>query len=224
MRFEDREHAGRLLADRLEPLRQDEPVVLGLTRGGMPVAFEIARRLAAPLDLIVVRKVRAPSPREPAVGAVAEGGATYLNPTALREGPIDPERAAVLVEEEVAELARRVRLYRGAGAAPRLDGRLVVVVDDFVSTGFTARAAARAARKRGAARVVLAVPIVPEALAPELRHEFDDVVAIELAAPGHAPSEPYERLEEISDEAALAYLRRARVERAIEEIEPAAVS
>ena len=224
MRFEDREHAGRLLAARLEYLRGQRPVVLGLTRGGMPVAFEVARRLVAPLDLIVVHKIRAPFAPELSIGALAEGGATYLNPTALREGAIDRERAAALAEDEVSELARRVRLYRGAGSAPRLDGRVVVVVDDFVSTGTTARAAARAARQRGAARVVFAVPVVAEALEPELRADFDEFVALEVSSPAHVPSDPYERPEEISDEAALAYLRRARVERAIGEIEPAAVS
>ena len=222
MRFESREHAGRLLAERLETVRDAHPVVLGLTRGGIPVALEVARRLVAPLDLVVVRKIRAPAAPELSLGAVAEGGATFLNPTALRDAAIDRGRAAALAEEEVAELARRVRLYRGAGAPPRLEGRVVVVVDDFVATGTTARAAARAAGQRGAARVLLAVPVVAEGLEPELLGDFDEVIALETSP--HAPGDAYERLEEVSDAAALALLRRARVERAIEEIEPAAVS
>jgi predicted phosphoribosyltransferase len=221
MRFEDREHAGRLLAERLDSLRDAHPVVLGLSRGGMPVALEVAKRLVAPLDLVVVRKIRVPSAPELSIGAVAEGGATFLNPTALREAAIDRQRAAALAEDEVAELARRVRLYRGAGAAPRLEGRVVVVVDDFVATGTTARAAARAAGVRGAARVLLAVPVVAQGLEPELLADFDEVIALEVSP---HPRDAYARLEELSDEAALACLRRARVERAIEEIEPAAVS
>ncbi len=224
MRFVDREHAGRLLAERLGELEKESPVVLGLTRGGMPVAFEVARGLVAPLDLVVVHKIRAPAAPELSIGAIAEGGATFLNPTALHEGALEPERAGALVEAQLTELARRVRLYRGAGAPPRLDGRVVVVVDDFVTSGTTARAAARAARQRGAARVVLAVPIVPEALEAELRAEFDEVVALEVSPAGHAPGDPYERLEEVSDETALACLRRARLERAIDELEPAAIS
>ncbi len=224
MRFVDREHAGRLLAERLERLRGEDPVVVGLSRGGIPVAFEVARRLDAPLDLIVVRKILAPAAREPSIGAIAEGGTTFFNPTALHEGAIDPERAAALADAEISELARRVRLYRAAGPPARLDGRVAIVVDDFVSTGGTARAAARAARGRGARRVVLAVPVVPERLEPVLRAEFDELVAVETSSAAAAPSDPYERFEEVSDEVALGYLRRARLEHAIEQVEPAAIS
>src|SRR5512144_932261 len=113
MIFENREHAGRLLAAKLEYLREGRPVVLGLTRGGIPVAFEVARELAVPLDLVVVRKLQASSAPESPVGAIAEGGATYVNPTVVSEARATRADLAALEEAEIAEVARRVRLYRG---------------------------------------------------------------------------------------------------------------
>jgi putative phosphoribosyl transferase len=222
MRFDDREHAGRLLAARLEYLRDARPVVLGLTRGGIPVAFEVARRLRAPLDLIVVRKIRAPTAAESPVGAIAEGGVMYLNPTLLRDARLKHEDAAAVARGDVVELARRIRLYRGEVPPPHLKTRTVVVVDDFVATGVTVRAAALAARQRGAARVVLAVPVLAAAIEPELRGEFDEIAVLEVSRPPYPLSAAYLRFEEVSDEAALAYLHRARVEWLGEGGEPAA--
>jgi putative phosphoribosyl transferase len=222
MQFEDRQHAGRLLAARLEYLRETRPVILGLTRGGIPVAFEVARGLGAPLDLIVVRKLQLAAAPELSFGALAEGGVTYLNPTVLRDARMRHEDTTVVTEGMVAELARRVRLYRGEVPAPSLHGKVVVVIDDFVTTGTTARAAALAARRRGAARVVLAVPLLAAAVEPELHDEFDEVVALELS---HRPAgDPYARSEDVTDEAALALLRRARLDRMAEEMTPASPS
>jgi putative phosphoribosyl transferase len=187
------------------------------------VAFEVATRLDAPLDLIVVRKIRAPSTPELSVGAIAEGGVTYINPTFVHDARMKHEDAAALAEEGAADLASRIRLYRNDVPAPTLQGRVVVIVDDFVATGMTARAAARAARQRGARRVVLAVPAVAASAEPELRGEFDEVVALESSSPPKTPSGTYERLEEVSDGDALAYLRRARLERGREN-QPGGVS
>ncbi|BDG02262.1 phosphoribosyltransferase [Anaeromyxobacter oryzae] len=209
MRFHDRGHAGRLLAERLEHLAAAHPVVLGLTRGGIPVAFEVARVLEAPLDLIVVRKLGALAP---SAGAIAEGGVLYLNPTYLRDARLDPDDAASLADADVIELAKRVRLYRAEFPASRLGGRTAIVVDDFVATGTTARAAARAARRRGAARVVLAVPVLAAGVEQELREDFDEVIALALPPPGEATSAWYERLEPASDDVAMELLRRARLE------------
>jgi putative phosphoribosyl transferase len=216
MRFQDREHAGRELAAKLEHLRAAQPVVLGLTRGGMPVAYEVARLLDAPLDLVVVRKVRVREPPEQAFGAIAEGGETFLNPTLVREVGFRHEEALALAKEGVEELARRVRLYRDGIPAPRLAGRTVVVVDDFAVTGTTVRAAARAARARGAKRVVLAVPLLAATVEDELREAFDQVFALEIPARWEGADVYYERLEEVPDEVAVAYLRRARSERMAE--------
>ncbi len=208
MRFRDREHAGRLLAVKLDEERYRDAVVLGLTRGGMPVALEVARQVGAPLDMIVVRKIRLPGPPERAIGAIAEGGATFLNPTLLRETGVAAEEAAALAEAEVEELSRRVRLYRGERPAPRLAGRIVIVVDDGVVTGVTARAAGRAARQRGATRVVLAAPVIAASAEAALWRDFDEVVALHVPAEPFAIGDWYQRFEEVGDEEVLACLRR----------------
>ncbi|HEY6104544.1 MAG TPA: phosphoribosyltransferase family protein [Anaeromyxobacteraceae bacterium] len=208
MRFHDREHAGRLLAVKLDGDRYRNAVVLGLTRGGMPVALEVARQLDAPLDMIVVRKISLPGTRSQAIGAIAEGGATFMNPTVLRETGLADEEVAALAEAEVAELSRRVRLYRGERPPPHLAGRSVIVVDDGVVTGVSARAAGRAVRQRGARRVVLAAPVVAAAAEPELRQDFDEVVALETPAEPFAIGDRYQRFEEVGDDQVLACLRR----------------
>ena len=212
MKFHDREHAGRLLAVKLDEDRYPDAVVLGLTRGGVPVALEVARQMGAPLDLMVVRKIGLPGPPERAVGAIAEGGATFLNPTLLGETATAGEEAAALAEAEVAELARRVRLYRGERPAPHLAGRTVIVVDDGVVTGVSARAAGRAVRQRGARRVVLAAPVIAAAVEPELRHDFDEVVFLEAPAEPFAIADWYLRFDEVGDGEVMACLRRATEE------------
>ena len=211
--FRDRAHAGRLLAAKLERYRAQRPIVLGLTRGGVPVAFEVARHLEADLDVIVVRKIRAPGSPEYAVGAIAEGGAVYLNREALRDVGIGDDQVAGLAEPEAVELARRVRAYRGDRKMPDLAGRTVLVVDDGVATGATARAAGRSARQRGAARLVLAVPVIAAASEAELRSEFDEVIAVELPEAFYAVSQWYERFTQVPDEEVLECLRQARGER-----------
>ncbi len=224
MRFKDREHAGRLLAARLTHLRAMNPVVLGLTRGGLPVAFEVAHGLDAPLDLVVVRKLRGVDDPELSFGALAEGGVTYLNPTLLRDARMNREAAADVAEEMVAELARNVRLFRGDAAPPSLRDRAVVIVDDYVATGTTACAAAMAARQRGAMRVILAVPVLAASAEAELWTAFDDVIALGMTQPTHPATEAYERLEEIDDETAREYLRRSRFELQAERVEPAGLT
>jgi len=208
MKFHDREHAGRLLGVKLDGDRYQDAVVLGLTRGGIPVALEVARQIGAPLDILVVRKISLPGPPEQAIGAIAEGGATFMNPTVMRETGVAAEEAAALAEAEVEELSRRVRLYRGERPAPHLAGRTAIVVDDGVVTGVSARAAGRAVRQRGARRVVLAAPVVAAAAEPELRRDFDEVVALETPAELFAIGDWYQRYEEVGDEEVLACLRR----------------
>ncbi len=212
MRFHDRGHAGRMLAERLGHLRGVRPVVLGLTRGGIEVAFEVARALEAPLDLIVVRKVAGARHDEPPVGALAEGGVTYLNPTFVREARLGAEDAASLAEADAIELARRVHLYRAEFPATRLVGRTVVVVDDFVATGATALAAAHAARLRGAERVVLAVPVLAPGAETAVRDDFDQVIALVVPPAGETRRDWYDQLAEATDELALGFLRRAQRE------------
>jgi putative phosphoribosyl transferase len=211
MVFKDRKHAGELLAPKLERFREARPIVLGLTRGGVPVAFEVARALSAPFDVMVVRKIGAPGCPEYALGAIAEGGAVYLNPEALLElEQQGAESLSALAEAEAVELARRVRVYRGDRPLPLLAGRTVIVVDDGVATGATARAAARAARDRGAARVVLAAPVIAAQSAPALKEDFDEIVAVQLPPQFFAVGSWYERFGQVTDEEVLEHLRRAR--------------
>jgi putative phosphoribosyl transferase len=209
MRFRDRQYGGRLLAEKLEAYRTQRPIVLGLTRGGVLVASEVARALGAVLDVMVVRKLGAPECPEYAVGAIAEGGAVYVNPEAVREVGLSDEELAALAEREASVVARRVLLYRGDRGMADVGGRTAIVVDDGVATGATARAAARAARGRGAARVVLAAPVIAAASVPELLSDFDDVVAVEAPEPFLAVGLWYERFGQISDEEVIAALARA---------------
>jgi len=214
MIFRDRQEAGRLLAERLAGRGLEQAVVLALPRGGVPVAFEVARRLGAEMDVLVVRKLGAPGYPEYAVGAIAEGGATYVNREALRELGLRDAEVAALAEREAEELARRVHLYRGSRALPDLRGRTVLVVDDGVATGATARAAARAARQKGAARVILAAPVVAAASEPDLRADFDEVLAVELPPSFFAVGAWYQRFDQVSDDEVLEVLGRAHPARA----------
>ena len=209
MTFQDRQQGGRMLAGRLERYRSSHPIVLGLTRGGVPVALEVARGLDADLDIIVARKLGAPSQPEYGVGAIAEGGAVYVRHESLPEVGLDEEGVAAIAEREAVEMARRVRVYRSGAPMPDLAGRTAIVVDDGVATGATAHAAARAARLRGATRVVLAAPVIAAESVAELRRDFDDVVAVELPSPFHAVGAWYERFEQVSDDEVLLCLREA---------------
>jgi putative phosphoribosyl transferase len=210
MIFPDRKEAGRQLAKVLARMKLDRPYVLGLTRGGVPVAFEVARALRTDLDVLVVRKVGAPGFPEYALGAVAEGGAVYANPDALRELGLSVNDLGELADREAAEVVRRLRTFRGDRPAPNLAGRTAVVVDDGVATGATAMAAGRAARMLGAARTVLASPVIAAQSAPALRAEFDEVVAVDYPEEFMAVGLWYERFEQLSDEDVLDFLRRAR--------------
>ncbi len=182
MIFDNREDAGRQLAERLGELQIDDPVVLGMPRGGVPVAYEVARRIDAPLDVVVVRKVGAPLNPEYGVGAVGEEGVVLLNDQALSQLGVTREDMQEAVEREQQELERRLERYRSGRPAARVRDRSVVVVDDGVATGVSATAAARVLRERGAGHTILAVPVgAPESL-ERLKGEYDETVCL------HAPS------------------------------------
>lgn len=163
--FADRREAGRRLAPLVEARVTNDPVVLGLPRGGLPVAAEVADHLGAPLDVLVARKIGAPGHREFGIGAIAEGASRpVFGPQAERFDPTS-KRVREVVDEERTELQRRVDRYRGGRPLPRVTGRTVVVVDDGLATGITAEAALRALQDQGADDVVLAVPVAaPEAV------------------------------------------------------------
>ncbi len=182
MIFENREDAGRQLADRVAELDLEDPVVLGLPRGGVPVAYQVARRIGAPLDVVVVRKVGAPHNPEYGVGAVGEEGVVLLNDEALAALGSSREDMQEAVAREQRELERRVERYRSGRPAAGVSDRSVVVVDDGLATGVSATAAARVLRERDVRRLVLAVPVgAPESL-ERVSAEYDQMVYL------HAPS------------------------------------
>jgi putative phosphoribosyl transferase len=204
--FQNRTDAGRRLAQRLTWLHDADVVVLGLPRGGVVVAAEVAHALAAPLDVIVVRKLGVPFQPEVAMGAVGEEGVRVLNPSVLNAAGITPEELDRVERAEREELDRRVQRYRHGRDAEPLAERTVVIVDDGIATGATAHAACEIARARGAARVVLAVPVAAADIAAELRAVADDVVCAETPQLFLAVGEHYSDFRQTSDEEVVALL------------------
>lgn len=177
VRFRDRAHAGRVLAERLRSYASRENVlVLGLPRGGVPVAFEVASALEAPLDVLVVRKLGVPAHEELAMGALASGGIRVLNEALVRELSLDDELIARATASETRELERRERLLRGERDPVDVAGRTVILVDDGLATGATMHAATLAVRAGDPERLVVAVPIASERTCDEFREEVDEVV------------------------------------------------
>jgi len=208
-RFRDRRDAGRRLADRLRPLSGPDVVVLGLPRGGVPVAYEVATALGAPLDVLLVRKLGVPTQPELAFGAIGEGGVRILNDTVVRAARLTAEQMATVEHREQAVLAERAAKYRGG--RPRLDltGRTAIIVDDGLATGATARAACRVARAQGAARVILAVPIGSPDTVARLRGDADEVVCVHTPTDYEAVGQGYEDFTQTTDREVLDLLHSA---------------
>ncbi|MGV9417188.1 phosphoribosyltransferase [Streptomyces sp. NPDC003674] len=203
MRFSDRAEAGRALARPLADLRDrgdlPDPVVLALPRGGIAVAVPVARALSAPLDVLLVRKIGAPHHEEFAVGALAAGDPPLFDAATLGHLGLSEERLAPVVERERRELARRERRYRGDRPPLELRGRTVIVVDDGLATGATARAALRHVRRREPARLVLAVPVgAPDSL-DALAAEADTIVCPHRPAAFSAVGQFYDDFGQLSD-------------------------
>jgi putative phosphoribosyl transferase len=207
--FADRRDAGRRLALRLAHLRGEDVVVLGLPRGGVPVAFEVARELAAPLDVILVRKLGVPFQPELALGAVGEGGVLVLNEHVMALAGVHRADLAAIERRETAELERRAQRFRGDRPRVSLRGRTALVVDDGIATGATARAACRVARAAGAARVVLAVPVCSPRTAASMRHEVDELVVLETPAAFAAVGQVYADFRPTEDAEVMELLRRS---------------
>ena len=209
MLFADRADAGRRLALEVEPLVDGDAVVLALPRGGVPVAAEVAQHLGVELDIIGVRKIGAPGRPELGVGAVAEGGGLVLDERTLGQLGIGAEDVAATIERERLEVARRVQGYRGGRPLPDLAGRTVILVDDGLATGVTARAAVRAVRAQDAGRVLLAVPVSSRQGRDELASEVDEFVCVEAPHSFHAVGQWYRDFRQTTDEEVLAALERA---------------
>ena len=208
MPFQDREDAGRQLGRRLAPLAGRDVVVLGLPRGGVPVAAEVARALGAPLDVVLVRKLGLPRRPELAMGAVGEDGVVVLNEDVLQAGRVDEATLADAERRERAELERRARQLRGNRTRRPLEGRTAVVVDDGIATGATARAACAVVRAHGAARVVLAVPVGSPRALGDLAPTVDEVVCLESPQRFAAVGQAYEDFRPTGDDEVLALLQR----------------
>ncbi|WP_444960455.1 phosphoribosyltransferase family protein [Nocardiopsis sp. M1B1] len=204
--FADRSEAGRRLAERVRPFAVDEPLVLALPRGGVPVGAELALRLGADFDVLMVRKIGLPGHPEMGVGAVSEDGRVLYDDRALARLHVPRQALSDTVAAERDELDRRRRVYRGERPPPRIAGRDCVVVDDGVATGGTARAALRMVRQAGPARLVLAVPVAsPEAVAL-LREEADALVVLSAPDNFRAVGEWYRDFGQLSDDHVTAIL------------------
>ena len=186
-KYRDRFDAGRALAKALRPYANHaDVIVLALPRGGVPVAYEVARELGAPLDIFLVRKLGVPGHEEYAMGAIAEGGAIVLNRDLIQQLGIPPRAVESVIQHERAELERRARLYRHGRAPPEVRERVVILVDDGLATGSTMRAAVQALRSLRPARILVAVPVAPAETCEALRDVADEVLCLRTPEPFHA--------------------------------------
>jgi putative phosphoribosyl transferase len=199
-RYLDRTEAGRVLATELKRFAgRPDVIVLALPRGGVPVAYEVARGLGAPLDVMVVRKLGAPGQEELAMGAIASGSVLVLNEEVVRSFHIPNEVVAAEVTKEQEELARRELLYRGDRPYPSLRGKTVLLVDDGLATGSTMRAAVVAVSRQDPARIVVAVPTAPEESCREIAQEADECVCVDQPEWFFAVAQSYEDFPQTSD-------------------------
>ncbi|MEO7228984.1 MAG: phosphoribosyltransferase family protein [Candidatus Limnocylindrales bacterium] len=218
--FADRQDAGRRLAERLGPYADSDvgsspgPVVVGLPRGGVVVAAEVARELRAPLDIVVVRKLGCPWQPELGIGAIAEGDIRVLNGDLVRELGLSAGEVDAVAASERAELERRVATYREGRPRESVRGRLVIVIDDGLATGYTARAAIASLRAEGAGRVILAIPVAPDSTAAELRSVADHLVVAEPAKHLLAVGAFYADFRQTSDAEVIELVRAAARARA----------
>src|SRR5262249_17627037 len=209
----DRAEAGQFLAHELAHLKNTpDLIVLALPRGGVPVGFEIAQALRAPLEVFVVRKLGVPGQEELAMGAVASGGVRVLNPEVVAAlGRFAPDAIERVTAKEAAEVQRREEQYRGTGAFPELKGRTVILVDDGLATGATMRAAARAVRAREPARLIIAVPVAPESSCEEIRLEADEIVCAFTPESFFGVGQFYQNFHQTTDDEVREFLARPTV-------------
>ena len=199
--FPNRIEAGRQLAEKLEKYAErDDVIVLGLPRGGVPVANEVAKRLRVPLDVFIVRKLGVPGFEELAAGAIASGGVRVLNQDVMRAIPHADQAIEAVTARETAELERREQIYREGRPSPELRGRIVILVDDGLATGATMRAAVNALRQSDAAKIVVAVPVGPPDTCREIAQEADETVCLLTPLFFQAVGQYYEDFSQTSDD------------------------
>ena len=210
--FSDRKEAGEILAEKLEKLRLENPVVLAIPRGGVVVGYEVARKLKAPLDVIVPRKLGAPGNPELAIGAVAEDGTIILDLSLIDYLEVDEEYIKKEKERQVKEIKRRLNVYRGRFSRLEIERRDVVIVDDGIATGATIRAAIASVRKRKPASLTLAVPVAPPSTIEKLREEVDRIVCVSTPEPFFAIGQFYTDFRQTTDEEVIQLLEKNRRE------------
>lgn len=199
--FANRTEAGRLLAEELKTYAsRNDVVVLGLPRGGAPVAYEVAKHLHVPFDVFIVRKLGVPGFEELAAGAIASGGVRVLNEDVVRAIPYAAEAIEAVTAKETAELQRREQIYREGRPAPALRDKIVILVDDGVATGATMRAAVKALRERSAAKIIVAVPVGPPDTCEELAQEADEAICLSTPSFFQAVGQYYEDFSQTSDD------------------------
>ncbi len=209
--FADRIEAGQRLATKLEYLRGEEPVVLGLPRGGVPVAAEVADALAAPLDVIVVRKLGVPHQPELGMGAVGEDGIRVINEEVVRMAGVTPEDIDKVERRERAEVEARARRFRSGRTRVPLVGRTAILIDDGIATGSTMLAACQVTRAAGARRVVVAVPVAPAEAVRSFRNEADEMVCVLTPSMFYAVGQWYADFTQVSDAEVTRLLQREPV-------------
>jgi predicted phosphoribosyltransferase len=213
--FRDRIEAGQLLARELAAYaNRNDVVVLALPRGGVPVGYEVAQALNAPLDIFVVRKLGVPGYEELAMGAIASGGVRVLNESVIQSAGISDDAINAVAEREERELKRREIAYRGHAPAPDIRGKTVILADDGIATGSTMRAAVAAIRKHNPASIIIAVPTAPASSYSELGAEADELVILTTPEPFYAVGQAYQIFDQTSDEEVRELIERSRKPRA----------
>lgn len=213
MFFRDRSQAGQMLAGKLSAYaNRPDVLVLALPRGGVPVAYEVARALNAPLDVFLVRKLGVPGHAELAMGAIASGGVRIVNDDVVEYLRIPDSVIDSVATEELQELQRREHAYRGTRPLPRIGGRTIILVDDGLATGASMRAAVTALRKEQPTRIIVAVPVVPASVQPEFKGQADEMTCILTPEPFGAVGSWYQNFVQVTDEEVRALLERAQLE------------
>jgi putative phosphoribosyl transferase len=208
--FRDRTEAGRLLARELKAYENSKDVqVLGIPRGGVPVALEIALQLHAPLDVFIVRKLGVPGQEELGFGAIASGGVRFLDDEIVKAVGISALEIESIAAMEEQELARRERAYRGGRPTLNVEGHTVILVDDGIATGSSMQVAINALRQLKPARIVVAVPVAPASTCQRLRPEVDDLICIHMPESFYAIGEFYEDFAQTSDQEVTEAIRRS---------------
>lgn len=213
MRMMNRREAGHRLGEKLRERRWSDPVVLALPRGGVPVGLEIARAMAAPLDVLIVRKVGAPGHPEYGIGAITEDGHCWMDPASAIRFTSHVADVQETVTRERIELERRIMIYRGGRPLPRLTGHSVIVADDGLATGVTARVACAFLRQQGAREVVLAVPVCAPDTAEIVRQEVDELLCLCEPDLFYSVGQFYDEFEQLSDREVLDILQHSGLER-----------